>query len=179
MRRLSSELFKHAHGVCSGKLRLVRGVPHFDASFEYRLYGETATFEKGPDELRDAITESVPPSALRSLGPIEFRFYWFNRQLLKAIDGIGTVTDVRKLVNSWSGGLMIYRDGFRVNPYGGPGDDWLELDRQAFRSSGYLLNSDQIIGRIQISSEGNPKLGVRTRAARNRTLSLNGAGTLD
>ncbi|MER9977746.1 ATP-binding protein [Mesorhizobium sp. M0085] len=162
MRRLSSELFKHAHGVCSGKLRLINGVPRFEAGFEYRLYGERSSFEKGPDELRDAITESVPPSALRTLGEIDFRFYWFNRQLLKAIDGIGTVTDVRKLVNSWSGGLMIYRDGFRVNPYGGPGDDWLALNRQAFRSSGYLLNSDQIIGRIQISSDGNPKLVDQT-----------------
>ncbi|TWB02479.1 ATP-binding protein [Gluconacetobacter diazotrophicus] len=162
MRRLSSELFKHAHGVCTGRLRLIQGVPRFNADFEYKLYGERATFEKGPDELRDAVTKSVPPSALRTLGEIDFRFYWFNRQLLKAIDGIGTVTDVRKLVNSWSGGLMIYRDGFRVNPYGGPGDDWLELNRQAFRSSGYLLNSDQIIGRIQISSDGNPKLVDQT-----------------
>jgi signal transduction histidine kinase len=162
MRRLSSELFKHAHGVCTGKYNIVDGVPRFTADFEYRLYEETTTFEKGPEELRDAITEAVPPSALRSLGEFEFRFYWFNRQLLKAIDGIGSVTDVRKLVNSWSGGLMIFRDGFRVNPYGGPGDDWLELNRQAFRSSGYLLNTDQIIGRLQITSQANPRLVDQT-----------------
>ncbi|RYG29466.1 sensor histidine kinase, partial [bacterium] len=51
---------------------------------------------------------------------------------------------------------------FRVNPYGGPGDDWLELDRQAFRSSGYLLNSDQIIGRVLIRAEENPRLVDQT-----------------
>lgn len=162
LRRLSSDLFKHAHGVCSGKLEMRGDAPYFNATFEYKLYNERSSFEKGPNELWDAITAEVPPSALRTLGPFEFNFYWYNRQLLKAIDGIGTVSDVRKLVNSWSGGLMIFRDGFRVNPYGGPGDDWLELDRQAFKSSGYLLNSDQIIGRVQISSDHNPRLVDQT-----------------
>lgn len=162
LRRLSGELFKHAHGVCSGQLEIRDGEPHFVARFEYKLYNESTDFEKGPDELRDAITAEVPATALKTLGPFRFNFYWYNRQLLKAIDSIGTVTQVRKLVNSWTGGLMIFRDRFRVNPYGGPGDDWLELDRQAFKSSGYLLNSDQIIGRVQISSDQNPRLVDQT-----------------
>ena len=162
LRRISSELFKHAHGVCTGSFELIDGVPKFEASFDYKLYHEKETFKKGPDELRDAITTVVPPSALRALGNFTFRCYWVNRQLLKAIDGIGSVTEVRKLVNSWSGGLMMFRDGFRVNPYGGPGDDWLELNRQAFKSSGYLLNTDQIIGRVQIGSDTNPLLVDQT-----------------
>jgi signal transduction histidine kinase len=162
LRRISNELFKHAHGVCTGSFEVVDGTPRFEASFDYKLYNENETFRKGPEELRDAITTAVPPSALRSLGSFSFRFYWFNRQLLKAIDGIGSVTEVRKLVNSWSGGLMMFRDGFRVNPYGGPGDDWLELNRQAFKSSGYLLNTDQIIGRVQIGSDANPLLVDQT-----------------
>ena len=163
LRRLGSELFKHAHGVCHGTYKIdTKGRPRFDATFEYKLYDETTTFRKDLSELKDAITKSVPASALRSLGEFSFRFYWFNRQLLKGIDGIGNVTAVRRLVNSWSGGLMVFRDGFRVNPYGGPGDDWLELNKQAFKSSGYLLNTDQIIGRIQIDSKENPRLVDQT-----------------
>ena len=41
---------------------------------------------------------------------------------------------------------MVFRDGFRVHPYGGPEDDWLDLDKEAFRSGGYKLNRQQIIG---------------------------------
>lgn len=163
LRRLSSELFKHAHGYCEGRFVVdKRGKLRFEASFEYRLYNEHTSFRKDFSELADAITQDVPSSALRSLGDFSFQFYWFNRQLLRAIDGIGNVTAVRRLVNSWSGGLMVFRDGFRVNPYGGPGDDWLELNKQAFKSSGYLLNTDQIVGRVQIDSEENPRLVDQT-----------------
>jgi signal transduction histidine kinase len=160
--RLSSDLFKAAHGYCHGSLKLVKGKPEFNADFEYRLYNETTSFKKEASELADAITTQVPRSALRTLGPFHFEFYWFNRQALKAIDSIGNTTAVRNLVNNWSGGLMVFRDNFRVNPYGAPGDDWLELNRQAFRSSGYLLNTDQIIGRLQITADENPRLVDQT-----------------
>jgi hypothetical protein len=162
LERLSSELFKAAHGYCTGCLKIISGAPVFTSVFEYRLYDEKTSFKKDLSELRDAITAQVPPSALRTLGPFKFEFYWFNRQALRAIEGIGNATAVRNLVNSWSGGLMIFRDDFRVNPYGRPGDDWLELNRQAFRSSGYLLNTDQIVGRLQISAEDNPRLVDQT-----------------
>lgn len=163
LRRLSSELFNHAHGVCSGSYTIEDdGAVHFDATFAYNLYNETATFRKDTPELVDAITGGVPNSALRTLGPFSFKFYWFNRKLLKGIDGIGDVRAVKNLVNSWSGGLMVFRDGFRVNPYGGRGDDWLELNKRAFKSSGYLLNTDQLIGRLQIDSDANPRLVDQT-----------------
>ena len=45
---------------------------------------------------------------------------------------------------------MLFRDGFRINPYGGPEDDWLELDKRAFRSRGFKLNRQQVIGRVLI-----------------------------
>lgn len=162
LERLSSDLFKAAHGYCAGRFRLVKGKPVLTAEFEYRLYDEKTSFRKESSELADAITAQVPSSALRTLGPFKFEFYWFNRQALRAIDTIGNATAVKNLVNNWSGGLMVFRDDFRVNPYGRPGDDWLELNRQAFRSSGYLLNTDQIIGRLQITADDNPRLVDQT-----------------
>lgn len=163
-RQISSLLFEHAHGYCRGRY-LVQDqfheeekLPRFEADFEYRLYNERQHFEFGPSELKDMVQANVPASALRTLGPFEFEFYWFNRRILSAIDGIGNQAQVRKLVNAWSGGLMMFRDGFRVNPYGNPGDDWLDLNTQAFKSSGYLLNTDQIIGRVNITHASNPKL---------------------
>lgn len=57
---------------------------------------------------------------------------------------------------------MVYRDGFRVYPYGGPDDDWLDLDQKAFASAGYKVNRRQIIGKIDISSLENPRLTDQT-----------------
>ena len=102
------------------------------------------------------------PKLLRSLGPFSVTFYWFNRRLLEAIEGIGDIRHVRELLNRWTGGLMLFRDGFRVLPYGGPDDDWLNLDGIALRSSGFKVNRIQIVGKVDISSESNPELTDQT-----------------
>ncbi len=159
---ISRKLFDAAHGYCSGVFDFNNGHPRLTADFEYRLYSEKQHFDFGEFELRDFIAKRAPESALKTLGPFRFEFYWFNRQLLRAIDSIGTLKAVRDLVNHWTGGLMLFRDGFRVNPYGNKGDDWLDLNAQAFKSRGYLLNTDQIVGRIEITHLGNPRLVDQT-----------------
>ncbi len=53
---------------------------------------------------------------------------------------------------------MLYRDGFRVHPYGGADDDWLDLDQKALASGGYKVNRRQIIGKVDITSRDNPQL---------------------
>ncbi len=57
---------------------------------------------------------------------------------------------------------MVYRDGFRVYPYGGPADDWLDLDRNALSASQYKLNRSQIVGYLKIGKEENPELHDQT-----------------
>ena len=99
----------------------------------------------------------VPLSALHDLGPFEFEAYWFNRQRLGRIDSIGDSNVVRSLQRHWSG-ILLFRDGFRVLPYGEDDDDWLALDRPALGSTGYLLNKAQFVGRVTISRLGNPLL---------------------
>jgi len=56
---------------------------------------------------------------------VEVHFFKYDRDSL-AGTGIG-VTRARQTGTS-AGGVKIYMDGFRVFPYGDPGDDWLELD---------------------------------------------------
>src|SRR5262249_25626560 len=96
--------------------------------------------------------------ALWRLGPFTMRAYWFNRQLIRASANIPNFQYVKKTVNEWAGGLMLYRDGFRVHPYGGPDDDWLDLDQRAFASQGYKVNRRQIIGKVDVTSSANPEL---------------------
>jgi hypothetical protein len=53
---------------------------------------------------------------------------------------------------------MMFRNGYRVSPYGDDDDDWLGLDRKALASPGYKLNKAQFIGRVSISRMMNPRL---------------------
>lgn len=99
---------------------------------------------------------------LRSLGPFSMMSYWFNRRRLQAIEGIGDLRDVKALVDEWGGGLMLFRNSFRVHPYAGPEDDWLQLDPKAFKSQGYKVNRKQLIGKVDITSKDNPRLVDQT-----------------
>lgn len=104
----------------------------------------------------DAIVDALP-----RLGPFDMKFYWFNRGRMQREES-ELWTHLHPFVRSWSGGLLVYRDGFRVYPYGSPTDDWLDLDRSALSGSAYKLNRAQIIGYLKISQKGNPSLHDQT-----------------
>ncbi len=104
-------------------------------------------------------TTAVNPSIAWNLGSFTMRAYWFNRQALgKTPNG----PELVKWVNEWSGGLMLFRDGFRVHPYGAPDDDWLALDKKALASGGYKVNRKQLIGKVDITSKTNAALTDQT-----------------
>jgi hypothetical protein len=44
-----------------------------------------------------------------------------------AVAKVGPSMEVRAWLREWSG-ISVYRDGFRVWPYGEPHDDWLRLE---------------------------------------------------
>lgn len=102
--------------------------------------------------------EDLSVESLTTLGPFRASFHWFNRQRIKAIDGFGDRDKVRDTINRWANGLLMYRDGFRVNPYGNPDDDWLGIDFRALGSAGYKVNRKQLIGAVYISAKDNPYL---------------------
>jgi signal transduction histidine kinase len=102
-------------------------------------------------------------AAIAEIGPFTFELYHYNRPRITAIPGVGTRTDFRKWLDEWAGGLMLYRNGLRVMPYGRmPDDDWLELDRHALRSRGFRVNRIQVVGCVKISRTRNPLLKDQT-----------------
>jgi signal transduction histidine kinase len=103
----------------------------------------------------------VPSSALTSVGPFEFHAYWYNRRYLAGVDTIGNQKQVRELQRKWSG-ILLFRDGFRVFPYGDDEDDWLGLDRRALGRTGYVLNKAQFVGHVQITRAKNARLVDQT-----------------
>lgn len=59
--------------------------------------------------------------------------------------------------------IYLYRDRVRVLPYGDPDDDWLKIDMlRGTKSAGYYLSNDQVVGCVDISQEGNPRLKDKT-----------------
>ncbi|WP_121109222.1 sensor histidine kinase [Pseudomonas aeruginosa] len=161
VRVVARGLLDHAHATCTGEYTLEEGAPKLRITLNSKLY-------EGPEishdfDLNDLLSLSGirgagrPSSVLRSLGPFDFEFFWFNRQRLRAIEGVGDREAVRSLVKAW-GGICLFRDGYRVLPYGDEGDDWLGLDREALGASGYKLNTKQLIGRVRIGRAKNPKL---------------------
>lgn len=72
-----------------------------------------------------------------------------------------TLTGVRDIIRAYSG-VSIYRDGFRVHPYGEAGNDWLELDNRSRQNPTMRLANNQVIAAIRISRENNAELKDRT-----------------
>lgn len=55
-------------------------------------------------------------------------------------------------------GVSIYRDEFRVLPYGEIGDDWLGLDARRVQNPTLRLSNNQIVGYVLIGRDANPDL---------------------
>jgi len=166
---MSSALLAAAHARVAGKYAFVDGAPVLTCTFKALSLG----FDHPPEEQTITLPEAdlqaaiigkdgpVEDSALHSVGPFSFEAHWYNRRRLVAIDTIGEQRAVRELQEKWSG-ILLFRDKFRVFPYGEDEDDWLELDRRALRRSGYTLNKTQFIGRVNISRTANPQLVDQT-----------------
>ncbi len=149
-------LFDNAHAVLKASFH-TDDEPQLSGEVNYAYRYRESFFSLRGEELC-SIAGKVSPVTLHDLGPFELTIYWYNRLALHAVDGIGDKRAVQKLVNHWSGGVMVFRDGFRVMPYGGPEDDWVELDPRALASGSYRVNRKQVIGRIHITRRGNPSL---------------------
>ena len=95
-------------------------------------------------------------------GPVFFEFHFIPRDLntLKKISLSGTDW---KLFMDLNRGVRIYRDDFRVRPYGEPSGkgDWLDLgfrrssSPSAVSQGGWKIGPHQIVGAINISREKN------------------------
>ena len=59
--------------------------------------------------------------------------------------------------------IYLYRDDMRVYPYGDPDDDWLNIDvTRGTGRAGDFFSNDQVIGWIEITQAGNPRLRDKT-----------------
>ena len=101
-------------------------------------------------------------------GPLKFEMYFYPRKGTKLADLTITKTQIEEFLDS-NQGIRIYRDDFRVKPYGEPDGtgDWLTLSyrRQASPQGvaqeplgGWRVGYNQVIGAVFISRDDNPNL---------------------
>lgn len=93
-------------------------------------------------------------------GPVRIRLYVFDLDG-EALAKVGPRMEVRAWLKEWTG-ISIYRDGFRIWPYGEPHDDWLRLDQRRVNNPVEHLSNNQVVGFIDISRDGNPELMDQT-----------------
>lgn len=72
-------------------------------------------------------------------------------------------TDIKNMLIDQSG-ISIYRNDFRIRPYGDKGFDWLNLDSKRVQNPSMSIGSEQINGRISIESE--EVSGLKEKSAR-------------
>ena len=100
--------------------------------------------------------------ASRSLecGSFAFQFHIFD--FSRGISGKYELTQNEKNILK-EHRTYLYRDGVRVYPFGDPDDDWLNIDvTRGTGRAGNFFSNDQVIGWIDITQNGNPKLRDKT-----------------
>ncbi|ANJ95193.1 ATP-binding protein [Serratia plymuthica] len=100
---------------------------------------------------------------LSEIGPFSFKLRWYNRKALKndiLNQSLSSRSrDLHTELDLWSGGIAIYRDGYRIGYSGSQSDkDWFEIDSLALKGQGFTVNRIQLIGSLQITKRENKKL---------------------
>lgn len=117
--------------------------------------------------IKKLTSEKVDKDLLERVGKFDFTFYFLKNTIsddkedgdIKKYPYKSINSAVRKSWLKKFGGIKIFRDDFRIRPYGENGDDWLRLgERQAQspggagqRLGGYRIRPNQIAGTIKIS----------------------------
>lgn len=170
---LDREPLLAADAVCTAKFTYDEfDEPQLALHVDYKHFARERTDHLKDDHLRACVREEpgkkkkrallidgeIVARALKHLGPWELKFHWFNRGRIMRETPDLFANAVQPFLAQWGGGFLVYRDGYRVYPYGERSDDWLDLDRKALAASAYKLNRAQMAGALQLTTIGNPSL---------------------
>lgn len=108
------------------------------------------------------------PVKIRNVGPFEAELFFVKNQGSEAEIIKKVTAKSRKELLAKFSGVKIYRDKFKVRPYGDKGNyfDWLELGKRQAESPGgvgsdsgsWRVLAYQLVGQVQIGREKNPAL---------------------
>ena len=124
---------------------------NFKGTFQIKRAGRSA----------EKVSLSVPLDKLSdSPGEFDLKLFIFDREAdsikrnLK-IAGMGELTakEARQILDEITG-ITIFRDNFRIRPYGDKENDWLALDTRRVQNPSVRIGHNQVVGFISI---GNPE----------------------
>lgn len=123
-----SEILDHRHAIIEFR---VNG----EGVAEWRLTQNQFGPDRGWNRIHHEKRDGVNPPAYRFLRDIAMKAHYFilSPELLPSL----VFSRVRDALRE-EGGIRLYRNGFRVVPYGEPGNDWLHLD-QLYAQRGAVL----------------------------------------
>lgn len=138
--------------------------PYFQKEKYYReQYAQSVDFNR---DMAEVLSDDI--AKINNVGPFEAELYFIKNQgsdaeIIKPV----TVKARKELLAKFSG-VKIYRDKFKVRPYGDDGNyfDWLELGKRQADSPGgvgsdsgsWRVLAYQLVGQVQIGRETNPAL---------------------
>lgn len=127
----------------------------------YSIYSENNKLLKQEKISKEETEKILSKDGANFPGPFSLEFRVFNREpsvissmyeeLKKENENLGKA-EVRKLLNELSG-ISIYKNRFRIRPYGEERYDWLELNKRRYLNPTFRVSNSQINGIITLSDE--------------------------
>lgn len=112
-------------------------------------------FRKDGSQIPRLVLEQTRPLLC---GNVKLTIYFFLIEAPSLKDENTNFAQAREILKEYCG-VKIYRDGFRVKPYGESGNDWLFLDSVKTKDThNFKVGNNQVIGTIQLTEQDNPLL---------------------
>lgn len=132
------------------------------------LEKKTFKYSKSIDKVLKWKLNDSNKISLKAVGSFDLTFYYlkFSNSKKEGYPYKTVVAKERKSILERFGGVKIYRDSFRVRPYGDPTNDWLKLGARVAQSPAgagqrigdWRVRPEQTAGIITISRKDNPLL---------------------
>lgn len=155
----------------------------FNESWHYKLSGEIYAdfnyelkysnfYTKEEKEFKGSFIENLPADSSPCGGiSIDYRVYDKDPSGIELImnflnnnqNANLSKTEIKNMLIEKSG-ISIFRNNFRIRPYGDKGFDWLNLDSKRVQNPSMAIGSEQINGKISIESE--EISGLKEKSAR-------------
>jgi histidine kinase len=155
----------------------------FNEAWHYKLSGEiddnfnyelkySNFYTKEEKEFKGSFIKELPKNSVPCGGiRIDYRVYDKDPSgievIMNFINGNQNTnlskTEIKNMLIDKSG-ISIFRNDFRIRPYGDKGFDWLNLDSKRVQNPSMAIGSEQIIGKISIESE--EISGLKEKSAR-------------
>lgn len=150
------------HYKLSGKI-------HSDFSYELEYLN---FYTKEKKVFKDSFIDELPKGSV-SCGEISIDYRVYDKDpsgievIMNFVNGNQNTnlskTEIKNMLIDKSG-ISIFRNDFRIRPYGDKGFDWLNLDSKRVQSPSMSIGSEQINGKIGIESE--EVSGLKEKSAR-------------